>query len=81
MLFDYLIVNMRVIHLGSSKLPICKYAFKLNELGGTRGPPLYFMKCPSKSGQEIGLEGAELIGNEPLHDMRGHVMKSFKTIP
>ena len=52
-----------------------------NELGGTRRPPLYFMKCPSKSGQEIGLEGAELIGNEPLHDMRGHVIKSFKTIP
>ena len=40
-----------------------------NELGGIRRPPLYFMKCPSKSGQEIGLEGAELIGNEPLHDI------------
>lgn len=55
--------------------------FLKNDLGGTRRPPIYFMMCPSKSPAEIGLDGAELVAFEPLHDLKGVTTKSLKLIP
>ena len=55
--------------------------FLKNDLGGTRRPPIYFMMCPNKSPAEIGLDGTELVGMEPLHDLKGVTTKSLKLVP
>ena len=55
--------------------------FLQNDLGGIRRPPILFMASPEKSAEEIGLKGAELLGNECLHGLRGETIKSFKHIP
>ena len=55
--------------------------FLKNDLGGTRRPPIYFMANSNKSPAEIGIEGAELVPIEPLHDLKGVTTKSLKLIP
>ena len=55
--------------------------FLKKELGGTRRPPIYFMKHPKKLHAEISLDNAELVPVEPLHDLKGDTTKSLKLIP
>jgi hypothetical protein len=52
-----------------------------DELCGRRRPPIVYMNNPSSSPKDICADGLEICPTEPLHDLKGVLIKSLGVIP
>ena len=56
-------------------------SFVYDELCGRRRPPIVYMNNPSSSPKDICADGLEISPTEPLHDLKGVLVKSLGVIP